>query len=78
MQETQIHPTVILRSSYGHCKMTVRYLFLSHETLQRSYEYPTVGVRLPHGVSAPYGSIVEKYIYSGPWMSIRIFLTRWH
>ena len=27
-------------------------------------------------VNAPYSSIVGKYIYSGPWMSIRIFLTR--
>ena len=63
MQETQIHPTVTLSLSYGHCKITVRYLFLSNETVQRSYEYPTVDVRSPHGVNTPYGSIVGKYIY---------------
>ncbi len=60
MQETQIHPTVNLRSSYGHCKKTIRYLFLSNVTVQRSYEYPMVDVRSPHGVNAPYGSIVGK------------------
>ncbi len=49
--------------------MTVRYLFLSNETVQRSYEYPTVDVRSPYGVNALTVLLWEN-IYSGPWMSI--------